>query len=118
MGKHLIVYSWTSCLILKERQEKQRPPDRLQQEEIVPIAREIPRIWKELANLTELFETGEIENIIYSRCGEDESHKARTMLTRYIEREGTRHKLADALQKLEMFSLAKDVLSGTFISDR
>ena len=104
-------------MILIERQEKQRPPDRLQQE-IVPIAREIPRIWKELANLTELFGTGEIDNIIYSRCGEDESHKARTMLTRYIEREGTRHKLADALQKLEMFSLAKDVLSGTFISDR
>ena len=99
-------------------QEKQRPPDRLQQEEIVPIARSIPRIWKEVASLTKLFETGEIEDIIYSRCGEDESHKARTMLTRYIERGGTRQKLADALEKLKMSSLAKDVFSGSFISDR
>ena len=101
-----------------ERQEKLRPPDRLQQEEIVPIARGVPRIWKELANLTELFETGEIEDIIYSRCGEDESHKARTMLTRYIERGGTRQKLADALDKLKMSSLARDVLFGSFISNQ
>ena len=101
-----------------ERQVKQSPPDRLQLEEIVPIARRIPRIWKEVASLIKLFETGEIEDIIYSRCGEDESHKARTMLTRYIERGGTRKKLADALEKLKMSSLAEDVLFGSFISNQ
>ena len=98
--------------------QEQSPPDRLQQKEIVPIAREIPRIWEELAYLTELFEAGEIENIIYSRCGEDESHKARTMLTRYMERGGTRQKLADALEKLKMSVLAQRVLSGYFINDQ
>ena len=101
-----------------ERQEKQRPSDHLQQDEVVPVARTIPRIWKEVANLTKLFETYEIEDIIYSRCGEDESHKARRMLSRYIESEGTRQKLADALEKLKMSSLAKNVLSGSFISDQ
>ena len=101
-----------------ERQEEQSPPDCLQQKEIVPIAREIPRIWEELAYLTELFEAGEIENIIYSRCGEDESHKARTMLTRYMERGGTRQKLADALEKLKMSVLAQHVVSGYFINDQ
>ena len=105
-------------MIFIQRQENQRPTDRLRQKEIVPIAREIPRIWKELANLTERFETGEIEDIIYSRCGEDESHKARTMLTRYMEREGTRQKLADALEKLKMSVLAQNVLSGYFINDQ
>ena len=101
-----------------ELQEKQRPPDRLQQEEIVPIARRIPRIWKDVASLIKLFDIGEIEDIIYSRVGEDESHKARTLLTRYIERGGTRKKLADALEKLKMSSLAKDVSFGSFISDQ
>ena len=102
---------------MAERQEKQKPPDRLQQEEIVPIAQRLPRTWKELAILTKQFEPHEIDDIIYSRYGEGESHKALTMLTRYIERGGTRQKLTDALEKLKMSVLAEDVLSGYFISD-
>ena len=104
-------------MILIERQEKQRPPDHLQQEEIVAIAQRIPRIWKGVANLIKLFETYEIDDIIYSGGSADESHKARTMLARYIERGGTRKKLADALEELKMFPLAKDVSSGSFIRD-
>ena len=95
---------FASCLILIERQVKERPPDRLQQEEIVLIAQRIPRIWKEVASLTTLFEAHEIDNITYSGGGEDESHKARTMLNKYTERGGTKQTLVDALKKLKMSS--------------
>ena len=106
-----------ACLILIEIQDQQRPPDRLQQQEIVPIAEKIPRTWKKLAYLTKLFQSHEIDDITYSRVGEDESQKACTLLTRYMERGGTRQKLAHALEKLKMSSLAQDVLSGYYISD-
>ena len=105
-------------MILIERQEKQRPPDRLQREEIVPIAQRIPRTWEVLAILTKFFAIGEIDDILYHRIGEDESHKTLSMLTRYFERGGTRQMLADALKRLKMISLAEDVLSGSFISDQ
>ena len=101
-----------------EREEEQRPPNLLQLEEVVLIAQRIPRTWKELASLTKLFETYEIDNIDCSRFNGDESQKAFNMLTRYIERKGTRQKLADALKKLKMFALAQDVFSGSFISDQ
>ena len=107
-----------ACLILIGNQDEQRPPDRLQQQETVPIAEKIPRTWKKLAVLTKLFQSHEIDDIAYSRVGEDESQKACTLLTRYVERGGTRQKLADALEKLQMSSLAQDVLSGYFISDQ
>ena len=98
-----------------EREE--RPPNLLQLEEVVLIAQRIPRTWKELASLTKLFETHEIDDINCSMFNENESQKAFNMLTRYTEREGTRQKLADAFKKLKMFALAQDVLSGSFISD-
>ena len=101
-----------------ERQVKQRLPDRLQEEEIVQIAQRIPRIWKEVANLTKLFEAHEIDNITYGGGGEDESHKVRTMLNRYTEKGGTRQTLVHALEKLKMSSLSKDVLFGSFIRDQ
>ena len=106
-----------ACLILIEIQDQQRPLDRLQQE-IVPIAEKIPRTWKKLAYLTKLFQGHEIDDTAYSRVGEDESKNACRMFTRYIERGGTRQKLSDALGKLQMSSLAQDVLSGYFISDQ
>ena len=118
MSKRLGYIQLNFLLDLIERKKNQRPPDCLQQDEIVPIAEKIPRTWNKLANLTKLFQSHEIDDIGYSRVGEDESQKACTMLTRYIEREGKRQKLADALEKLTMFSLAKDVLSGYFISDQ
>ena len=94
---------------------KQRPPDQLQPEEIAPIAQRIPKTWEMVALLAKQFETYEIDNLVRSRSNEDESQKALNMLTKYIEREGTRQKLADALEKLKMSSLAHDVLSGFFI---
>ena len=107
-----------ACLILIENQDKQRPPDRLQPQEIVPIAQRISGKWQELAILTKLFELHEIDDIACSPRDENESRKAFNMLKKYIERGGTRQKLVDALEKLKMSSLAKDVLSGYFISDQ
>ena len=75
-------------LILIEIQDQQRPLDRLQQQEIVPIAEKIPRIWKKLAYLTKLFESHEIDDTAYSRVGEDESQNACRMLNRYMVRRG------------------------------
>ena len=105
-------------LILIEILDQQWPRDRLQQQQIVPIAEKILWTWKKLAYLTKLFQSREIDDIAYSRVGEDESQKACTLLTRYVERGGTRQKLADALEKLQMSSLAQDVLSGYFIIDQ
>ena len=105
-------------LILIVIQDQQRPLDRLQQQEIVPIAEKIPRIWKKLAYLTKLFESHEIDDTAYSRVGEDESQNACRMLTRYMERRGTRQKLSDAFGELQMSSLAQDVSFGYFISDQ
>ena len=107
-----------ACLILIEIQDQQWPPDRLQQQQIVPIAEKIPRTWKKLAYITKLFQSHEVDDIAYSCVGEDESQKACALLTRYVERGGTRQKLGDALEKLQMSSLAQDVLSGYFISDQ
>ena len=85
-------------------------------EEIVVIARRIPRVWREVASLARLFETYEIDDIMHSRVDLDESTKALTMLTRYMEWGGTRQKLAGALEKLGLTSLSEDVLSGSFIN--
>ena len=106
-----------ACLILIENQDKQRPTDRIQLQEIVLIAERVPSKWQELASLTKLFEAHEIDDIACSRCNENESRKAFNMLTKYIERGGTRQKLADALEKLKISTVAQDVLSGYFISD-
>ena len=65
-----------------------------------------------------MFQSHEIDDTAYSRVGEDESQNACRMLTWYIERGGTRQKLADALEKIKMSFLAQDVLSGYFISDQ
>ena len=75
-------------------------------EEIVQIARIIRKVWKDVALLTSLFETHEIDEISYSRVGKDETH---------MEREGTRERLAGALEKLGLTSLFQDVRSGYFI---
>ena len=107
-----------ACLILIKNQDKQRQPDRLQPQEIVPIAQRIPGQWQELAILTKLFQPHEIEDIARSWGNENESLKAFNMLAKYIEREATRQKLADALEKLKMSSLAQDVLFRHFISDQ
>ena len=113
MSKRLGYIQLNFLLDLIERKKNQRPPDCLQQEEIVPIAEKIPRTWNKLTNLTKLFQSHEIDDIGYSRVGEDESQKACTMLTRYIEREGTRQKLADALAGHHMAALAKTLRNGT-----
>ena len=105
-------------MILIENQDKQRPPEHIQPQEIVLIAERIPSKWQQLAILTKLFELHEIDDIACSRCNENESRKAFNMLRKYIEREGTRQKLAAALEKLKISTLAQDVLSGHFISDQ
>ena len=84
-------------------------------EEIVPIAGQIPHVWKEVAYLTKQFETYEIEDLRFSRVNEDKTHKARTMLIRYIEQAGTGQRLAKAIEKIKLVSLSQDVLSGYFI---
>ena len=106
-----------SCLILIELEGKQTPPDRLQMAEIAELAERISNKWVKLAYLTNKFESHEINNIKFSRCGEDESSKALDMLTKYSERGGTRQKLANKLKKLGMTSLSQDVINGCFIDD-
>ena len=83
--------------------------------EISQIARRIPNVWMIVAHLTRLFETYEFENMSYPTLGEDGTHKARAMLTRYMERGGTRQRLAGALEKLGLNSLSRFVQSGYFI---
>ena len=85
-------------------------------EEIVKISRMIQGIWKRVALLTNLFETYEIDEINISRVNEEETRKAVTMLTRYMEREGTRQRLAGALEKFALIPLSQDVRSGYFIN--
>ena len=106
-----------ACLILIENQDKQRLPDPIQAHEIFPTAERIPSKWHELASLTKLFEPHEIADIACCRSNENESRKAFNMLNNYIERGSTREKLADALEKLKISTLAQDVLYRYFISD-
>ena len=85
-------------------------------EEIVEIARGIQRVWREVAYLTTLFETHEIEDLSNSKVNEGRTDKAHTMLTRYMERGGTRQRLAGALEKLRLNPLSQEVRSGYFIN--
>ena len=84
-------------------------------EEIVEIATRIRKVWWEIACLTKLFEEQEINEISNSRVNEEETRKALTMLTRYMEREGTRKRLAEALDMAGLVSLSLRVRSGFFI---
>lgn len=95
---------------------KQGPPNHLKPEEIVRIAQRIAKKWKMLACLTSQFETYEIDNLVSSGSNEDEIDKAFNMLSRYVERGGTRQKLVDALKELQITLLAQKVLSGSFIN--
>ena len=104
-------------MILIELEGKHTPPDRLQMEEIAEIAERISNRWVELAYRLNKFETHEIDNISFSRIGEDESRKALYMLTKYYERGGTRQKLAHKLKKIGMASLSQNVINGCFIDD-
>ena len=83
--------------ILTELQRRQEPPDRLQIDEITQLVRRIAWKWKEVAYLTKLFAAYEVEDIICSRVSEDETVKALTMVTCYMESNGNRNLLADAL---------------------
>ena len=84
-------------------------------EETVELARSIARVWKEVALRTSRFKTYEIDIISRSRVDEDETAKALTMLKRYVERGGTRLKLAEVLNKLGFVSLSPKILLGYFI---
>ena len=97
--------------ILTELQRRQEPPYRLQIDEITPIVQRIARKRKEVAYLTKLFATYEVEDIICSRINEDETAKALTILTCYMEGNGNRNLLADALNKVNLHSLSQKVLS-------
>ena len=78
--------------------------------------RRIPRVWKKVAYLTKLFQSHQIADIVYSSASEDETSKALTMLRRYMERGGTRQKLAGALENLGLIPLSQDVRSRYFIN--
>ena len=84
-------------------------------QEIVQIARRIPRVWTQVALLTSLFETYEIDEIRSSTVNEDGTGKAIMMLTHYVNRKGTRQRLAGALEKLRLTLLSQNVRSGSFI---
>ena len=100
--------------ILTVLQRRQEPPDRLQIEELTLIVQRIARKWKEVAYLTKLFATYEVEDIICSRVSKDKTAKCLTMVTCYMESNGNRNLLADAL-KVNLHSLSQKVLSGYFI---
>ena len=85
------------AFILTELQRRQEPPDRLQFDKITQLVQRIAWKWKEVAYLTKLFATYEVEDIICSRVSEDETAKALTMLICYMESKGNRNLLADAL---------------------
>ena len=82
---------------------------------IVQIARQIPRVWKEVAYLTKLFETHKIVDLIIARVYEDKTDKALIIFTRYMKRQGTRQRLAVALEEVKLVSPSQNVLSGYFI---
>ena len=101
--------------ILTVLQRRQEPPDHLQIEEITVIVQRIARKRKEVAYLTKLFATYEIEDIICSRISEDETAEALIMLSCYMESNCNRNLLAEALNKVNLHSLPQKVLSGYFV---
>ena len=93
------------ALILTELQ-RQEPPDRLQIDEITLIVQRIARKWKEVAYLTQLFATYEVEGIICSRVSKDETAKSLTMVTCYMESNGNRNLSVDVLNEVNLDSLS------------
>ena len=86
-------------------------------DEIVEIAMRIGHKWKDVALLTKQFEIHEINDIDYSRVNDDETSKARKMLTKYNERLGTRQQLVKALSRTKLSDLAKKVETRYFVED-
>ena len=101
-------------MISSEPQKGHQPSCRLQVDEFEKVSQRIPRIWRRLAHQTKRFETYEIDDILYSRPGEDETSKALTMLTRYDGRGETRKELADTFKEVDQDNLSNEVLSGEY----
>ena len=69
------------------------------------------RQWTEVAYLTKLFATYEIEDTICSRVDENETAKTLTMLTRYMKRNANGNQLAEEFNKVDERTLSQKVLS-------
>ena len=72
--------------ILVGLQGKQELPNHSQIDKTYQKAQRIDRKWVEVAYLTKLFATYEVEDTICSRVGENETVKTLTIVTRYMER--------------------------------
>ena len=72
--------------ILAGLQGREELPNRSQIDKTYQITQRMDRKWKEVAYLTKLFATYEVEDTICSRVGENETAKTLTIVTRYMEK--------------------------------